>query len=203
MTNERELVENLKLTDIGKAFIDDVESVKDYLPKCNSMEFPQTFDEFAKDYGFTDDKEIYTNGSHLIPVFRVKQWLDHIEQPTFDDCVRRQAVIEYIEACGAELGHDLENESVREDILNMPSVIPTQRWIPVSERLPEDRNIVLVTAYWHETYQVMMASYFGEGLWWCVPFNNCGDHMQKLNPKAWQPLPQPYKEKRGKENGSN
>ena len=68
-----------------------------------------------------------------------------------------------------------------------------QKWIPVSERLPEDRREVLVTAYWHETYQVMMASYYGDGLWWCVPFNNCGEHTQRLNPKAWMPLPKPYK----------
>ena len=66
------------------------------------------------------------------------------------------------------------------------------KWIPVSERLPEDRRTVLVTAYWHETYQVMEASYYGDGLWWCVPFNNCGEHMQQLKPKAWMPLPKPY-----------
>lgn len=87
--------------------------------------------------------------------------------------------------------YDLFVEMIKRD--NLPSVTPT-RWIPVSEKLPEDRNIVLVTAYWHEAYQVMMASYFGDGLWWCVPFNNCGDHMQKLNPKAWMPLPKPYEE---------
>lgn len=74
----------------------------------------------------------------------------------------------------------------------LSSVIPQPRWISVSERLPEDRRLVLVTAYWHETYQVMMASYFGDGLWWCVPFNNCGEHMQRLKPKAWMPLPKPY-----------
>ena len=71
------------------------------------------------------------------------------------------------------------------------------RWIPVSERLPEDRREVLVTAYLHETYQVMMASYYGDGLWWCVPFNNCGEHMQRLKPKAWMPLPKPYKAESG------
>ncbi len=42
------------------------------------MDFPSTFDEFAKDYGFKDKNEVYTNGSELIPVFRVKQWLEHI-----------------------------------------------------------------------------------------------------------------------------
>ena len=65
------------------------------------------------------------------------------------------------------------------------------KWIPVSEALPEVRNVVLITAYWHETYQVMQASYFGSD-WWCVPFNNCGKHMQKLIPIAWMPLPEPY-----------
>jgi len=71
-------------------------------------------------------------------------------------------------------------------------------WVSVNERLPEDRNLVLVTAYWHETYQVMQASYFGEGEkngWWCVPWNNCGKHMRNdLHVIAWQLLPEPYKE---------
>ncbi len=75
---------------------------------------------------------------------------------------------------------------------------PQDEWIPVSERLPKDRNLVLVTAYWHETYQVMQASYFGEGEkngWWCVPWNNCGEHMRNdLHVIAWHELPKPYKE---------
>ena len=58
--------------------------------------------------------------------------------------------------------------------------------------MPKDRRVVLVTAYWHETYQVMMASYFGNGLWWCVPFNNSGEPILRLKPKAWMPLPKPY-----------
>lgn len=41
------------------------------------MKFPEIFEEFAKEYGFKDDKEVYTNGSDLIPIFRVKQWLEH------------------------------------------------------------------------------------------------------------------------------
>ena len=41
------------------------------------MTFPETFDEFAEEYGFVDEKEVYTNGSELIQVFRVKQWLEH------------------------------------------------------------------------------------------------------------------------------
>lgn len=44
------------------------------------MEFPKTWEEYEKDYGFNDSKEVYTNNSRLIPSFRVKQWLDHLEQ---------------------------------------------------------------------------------------------------------------------------
>lgn len=43
----------------------------------DQMTFPKTFDEFAETYSFKDKEELYTNGSNLIPVFRVKQWLEH------------------------------------------------------------------------------------------------------------------------------
>ena len=42
------------------------------------MTFPDTWEEFEKSYGFTDNEEVYTNGARLIPSFRVKQWLDHL-----------------------------------------------------------------------------------------------------------------------------
>ena len=47
------------------------------------MTFPDTWEEFEKSYGFTDNEEVYTNGARLIPSFRVKQWLDHLssEEP--------------------------------------------------------------------------------------------------------------------------
>lgn len=50
------------------------------------MEFPGTWEEYEKDYGFNDSKEVYTNNSRLIPSFRVKQWLDHLPsiQPKTD-----------------------------------------------------------------------------------------------------------------------
>lgn len=58
-----------------------------------------------------------------------------------DDCVSRQAVIEYIKASDAELGHDCENEYVREDILNMPSVTPTHCIATVKFNKEELREI--------------------------------------------------------------
>ena len=43
------------------------------------MTFPETFDEFVEQYKVVDKEQVYTNGSILIPVFRVKQWLEHCE----------------------------------------------------------------------------------------------------------------------------
>ena len=57
------------------------------------MTFPDTWEEFEKSYGFTDNEEVYTNGARLIPSFRVKQWLDHLlsvqqEQLDCEDCIK-------------------------------------------------------------------------------------------------------------------
>lgn len=41
------------------------------------MEFPRTSEEFCGQYSFFDKDEVYTNGSLLIPVFRVEQMVEH------------------------------------------------------------------------------------------------------------------------------
>lgn len=41
-----------------------------------------------------------------------------------EDCISRQAVLEYIEGSEAELGHSSENELVCQDIKEFPPVIP-------------------------------------------------------------------------------
>lgn len=41
------------------------------------MMFPNDWAKFLEDYSFRDDEEIYTNGSRLIPVFRVEQLIEH------------------------------------------------------------------------------------------------------------------------------
>lgn len=43
------------------------------------MIFPTTWEEFERDYGFTDTEHIYTNGSRLMQSFRVEQWLEYIK----------------------------------------------------------------------------------------------------------------------------
>lgn len=43
----------------------------------DKMLFPKRIEEFIEGHSFKDDKEIYTNGSRLIPTFRVEQALEH------------------------------------------------------------------------------------------------------------------------------
>lgn len=49
---------------------------------ADMMTFPKTFEEFAEQYKIVDKEQIYTNGTELIPIFRVKQWLE--DRPTTD-----------------------------------------------------------------------------------------------------------------------
>lgn len=48
----------------------------------DAMSFPNTFEEFIHEYEFKDEEEIYTNGTNLIPSFRVIQAWDH-----YTDCI--------------------------------------------------------------------------------------------------------------------
>lgn len=41
------------------------------------MIFPENWKDFLGDYCFEDREKIYTNGSQLIPVFRVVQMVEH------------------------------------------------------------------------------------------------------------------------------
>lgn len=41
------------------------------------MTFPSKWEQFLHDYEFEDARRVYTNGSRLIPSFRVKQMMEH------------------------------------------------------------------------------------------------------------------------------
>lgn len=62
-----------------------------------------------------------------------------------------------------------------------------QRWIPVTERLPEDRSNVLVVAYWHERWGVYMGWCAPERAEWCV-YIGIGDR-DDVAVTHWMPLP--------------
>ena len=42
------------------------------------MAFPDTVEEFMENYKIVDTDEVYTNGAELVPIFRMKQWFEHL-----------------------------------------------------------------------------------------------------------------------------
>lgn len=71
-------------------------------------------------------------------------------------------------------------------------------WIPVSERLPEDMQRVLIWFEYYRygdfncMYQTYGFGYVCDGEW--SPFINGETGWQDKRIIAWQPLPEPYKE---------
>ena len=43
----------------------------------DTMSFPQTIEEFMEQYKVVDTEQVYSNGVEFVPIFRVKQWLEH------------------------------------------------------------------------------------------------------------------------------
>lgn len=66
--------------------------------------------------------------------------------------------------------------------------IGANRWIPISERLPEDKQSVLV---WCPQYKNIYCAYLEKEQWWIF-----GAFAQEVQNEvvAWMPLPDRYKE---------
>lgn len=45
---------------------------------AESMRFPETVDEFMEQYKIVDTEQVYTNGTELVPIFRMQQWFEHL-----------------------------------------------------------------------------------------------------------------------------
>lgn len=85
-----------------------------------------------------------------------------------------------------------QNEQLREAsalLAKESAELLERRWIPVEERLPEDRSDVLVVAYWHERWGVYMGWCAPERAAWSVHIG-IGDRSD-IAVTHWMPLPEP------------
>lgn len=106
-------------------------------------------------------------------------------------------LIEWLIGANANLHEELEQKDKIQAIFRQKLVtfeaerdalLEKKRWIPVTERLPEDRGDVLVVAYWHERWGVHLGWCARERGAWSVRvgFANRSD----LAVTHWMPLPE-------------
>lgn len=139
------------------------------------------------------------------------------QQKPSDDCVSRADLYKILKLFG---GQPLENDITTDliylvkdsDIVNLPPVFPTQSWLPVSEKLPEESGNYLLygKVVDYEENCVFIGEYdsdyekFGyeENIYDSETLGFLDSEFCEYNKViAWQPLPKPYEEKRGSENG--
>jgi hypothetical protein len=101
------------------------------------MMFPKNWEKFIEDYSFKDKEEVYTNGTVLVPVFRIEQMVEHY----FNNA-----------------------------------------WIPVSERLPEQGQEVIIY-----TGNILKPTVMAYQFW--NPKYDTWTHVTH-----WMPLPEPPQE---------
>ena len=122
----------------------------------------------------------------------LKMGIESLRKEPCADAVSRKAIVEMLNA--RVQGSVMTFDHFIELLYKLPSVTPTQRWIPVSEKLPKIHNRCekyLVTLEHGGTY-VALFTECDEKHWWAYD-----------DVVAWMPLPKPYQEKEKDENRSN
>ena len=110
-----------------------------------------------------------------------------------DDTISRQAVLDaFSDYVGSGMSMN-DFDALWDIVAKMPSVSTENqnRWIPVSERLPEDKTYVLTTIKVPNRIAHARSGWYEGGFF----HNDNGDIWKATDIEviAWMPLPQPYK----------
>lgn len=115
-----------------------------------------------------------------------------------DDLISRQAAIDALCKVGCGSGHcGISCDDVKA-IEQLPSAQPVMKWIPVTERLPEEKQDVLlafrhnmVVGFWEDILNDgSQAWYANSGNAWFTGTESVDDDGI---PIAWMPLPEPWR----------
>jgi len=122
------------------------------------------------------------------------------------DLISRQAAIDALDKRFDSIPKTTEILLLRKDLRNLPSAQPEQRWIPVTERLPEKRDWYLGIFKEQDTGWInpipFICDYVGKETkattkeYWilkeCTDREEHIDYYFNLECVAWMPLPEPY-----------
>ena len=130
---------------------------------------------------YTND---YGEESHTAMMMAIKA----LEQQTCEDAISREDALMALTGEWTESTDELIHRFIRR-IRTLPSVKPQPKWIPVSERLPEDEQEILFST---KTGRVHSGKYHDDD-----SANQWYSHKDKCRAWnnvviAWMPLPQPY-----------
>ena len=130
-----------------------------------------------------------------IMITALEMAIEALEQQPCEDCISRKAVDTLVD----ELARAISDERccisrgrntaiIMHDILDLPPVTPRhERWIPISERLPDEMGTYLVTLDYKEHGTGVTSLWFHNAeIGWDL---RVADEVT-----AWMPLPEPYKE---------
>ena len=133
-----------------------------------------------------------------------------------DELIRRSDAIKAIKDHSFALGDDymeINGHGAIDDIRALPSADRPQEWIPCSERLPKDLEVVNITwinhrpmAYYADIKDepfTATAIHYKDKWWWYSPIcedllaeygkSECDKMDADIEVTAWMPLPEPWK----------
>lgn len=110
---------------------------------ADMMTFPDNVEEFMEQYKIIDTEQVYTNGAELVPIFRMKQWFEHLKP--CEDAISRQAAIETAENVAYAVDEHGSAEGWLAMLVNSLGVLPSAQSERKAEKLLPDGTLHLFT----------------------------------------------------------